>query len=107
MASSPLMQRRNVLLPEPLRPMMAMTSPSATTRLIPRSTTSEPKLLRRSLTAISDIELPFENLASLGQWPAKHEIEQGREGIYRERLEGRVDDHRAGLHQFDEADDGS
>src|SRR5690606_36153134 len=104
--SSPLMQRRNVLLPEPLRPIMAMTSPSATSRLIPRRTSSGPKLLRRSLTAMSDIELPLEDSASLGQRPAKHEIEQGGQAIHGERLERRVDDHCTCLHQLDEADDG-
>src|SRR5579859_1530847 len=39
------MQRRNVLFPEPDGPMMHSTSLGATSRLIPRSTCSRPKLL--------------------------------------------------------------
>ena len=33
--SRPLMQRSSVLFPEPLLPMMAMTSPTATSRSVP------------------------------------------------------------------------
>ena len=38
MASSPLMERSSVLLPEPLRPMMATTWPLSTLRSTPLST---------------------------------------------------------------------
>src|SRR3972149_3470511 len=40
-----LMQRSNVLLPEPLGPMRPSTSPLATWRLTPRSTLSDPNRL--------------------------------------------------------------
>src|SRR5712691_10322644 len=39
------MQRRNVLLPEPDGPIMHITSWGATSRSMPRSTSSRPKLL--------------------------------------------------------------
>src|SRR3989304_5928448 len=39
------MQRRNVVLPEPLGPMMTTTSPCATSIVTPRSTSSRPKRL--------------------------------------------------------------
>src|SRR6202047_519255 len=39
------MQRRNVLLPEPEGPIMHMTSFGWTSRSMPRSTSSRPKLL--------------------------------------------------------------
>ena len=38
------MQRSAVLLPEPLRPMMARTSPRSTAKLTPSSTLRGPKL---------------------------------------------------------------
>src|SRR6202020_2579307 len=43
--SSRLMQRRNVLLPEPEEPRIEITSPSFAVRDTPRSTSSWPKLL--------------------------------------------------------------
>src|SRR5690606_6033705 len=46
------MQRRNVLLPEPLAPMMEITSPFSAVIEMPLSTSSVPKLLCRSLTTI-------------------------------------------------------
>src|SRR3989442_10437246 len=39
------MQRRNVLLPEPEGPIMHMTSRGATSRSMPRKTSSRPKFL--------------------------------------------------------------
>ena len=41
------MQRSSVLLPEPLLPMMAITSPRLTSRSTPFSTSFVPKRLRR------------------------------------------------------------
>src|SRR5476649_2228547 len=46
--SKRLMQRSIVLLPEPLEPMIEMTSPSAASNEMPFSTSSAPKLLCRS-----------------------------------------------------------
>ena len=45
-----LMQRRKVLLPEPLAPRIEMTSPWRASSEMPLSTSSAPKVLRRSLT---------------------------------------------------------
>lgn len=44
------MQRRNVLLPEPLEPMMLMTSPARACRETPRRTSLSPKVLWMSST---------------------------------------------------------
>ena len=43
--SKRLMQRRNVLLPEPLEPSMAITSPSCAVTETPFSTSRSPKRL--------------------------------------------------------------
>ena len=43
------MQRSSVLLPEPLLPMMAITSPRSTSRSMPFSTSFAPKDLRSAL----------------------------------------------------------
>ena len=48
--SKRLMQRRNVLLPEPLAPSMEMTSPWRASSDIPLRTEIAPKFLRRSVT---------------------------------------------------------
>src|SRR5690606_36628978 len=45
-----VMHRRGVDLPEPLGPMMTTTSPWATRRLMPRSTSWGPNRLRRLVT---------------------------------------------------------
>src|SRR5438105_13281127 len=47
-----LMQRSNVLLPDPLEPTIAMRSPRCTSSVTPRSTCSSPKRLCRSRTRI-------------------------------------------------------
>ncbi len=49
--SSMLMQRSMVDLPEPEAPRIEITSPSRASSEMPLRTSSEPKLLRRSLTA--------------------------------------------------------
>ena len=56
--SNPLMHRNSVLLPEPLLPMIAITSPGATLRSMPLSTSFAPKLLRNP--AIST--MPFSTM---------------------------------------------
>src|SRR4051794_3153417 len=94
MVSRPLMQRSRVDLPEPLLPIIAMTSPAFTSRLMPFSTSVVPKLLRTSVISMSDIELPFQDLAAFRQRPAKGEVDEGDEPVDGEGLEGGIGDHR-------------
>src|SRR5947207_12146756 len=103
--SRPLRQRSSVLLPEPLRPMMATTSPASTASETPLSTSWAPNRLETSLNAKSGIDPPFEVLAKLRQRPAQHEIHRRDHRIDDHRLEGRVVHELAGAGQFDEADD--
>ena len=63
--SRPLMQRSSVLLPEPLLPMMAMTSPGSTSMSMPLRTSLSPKRFFTSVIEMSDIQLPLEHLAGL------------------------------------------
>jgi len=51
--SSRLRQRRNVLLPEPDEPMIAITSPVRASSEMPRSTSSAPNRLRIALAAMA------------------------------------------------------
>src|SRR3989337_2684919 len=105
MVSSPLMQRSSVDLPEPLLPMMATTSPGSTSMEIPFSTSLSPKRFFTSVMAMSDIELPFQELARFRQRPAQSKVDERDQAIDGERLERGVGDDRTGLRQFDEADD--
>ena len=50
------MHRNSVLFPEPLGPMMEMTSPSLVVRSIPRRTSCEPKDLHSDLIEIAAFE---------------------------------------------------
>src|SRR6266540_1545590 len=99
------MQRSSVLLPEPERPMIATTSPRATSIETPLSTAMGPKLFFTSLMLTSDMEASFEDLGEPGQREAKREIDQRDQRINQERPEGRVVEHGAGLGHLDEADD--
>src|SRR5882724_8786343 len=88
MVSRPLMQRSSVLLPEPLLPMMAITSPGSTSMLMPLRTSLSPKRFFTSVIAMSDIELPFQHLTALGERPAQGEIDERHEAVDHEGLEG-------------------
>src|SRR5882724_10080170 len=57
--SSRLMQRSSVLLPDPLEPIIAMTSPSLAASEIPFSTSRSPNRLCRSLTTRAGIAGPI------------------------------------------------
>src|SRR5260370_20131979 len=83
--SSPLITRRSVLFPEPLRPMTATTSPGSTASDTSSSARCAPKRLEMLLNAKSGIDAPFEGLGQQRQRPAQEEIE---------RRDRRVDDHR-------------
>src|SRR5450432_4209477 len=105
------MQRSSVLLPEPLLPMMAMTSPARTSRSMPFSTSFAPKRLRSPATwtmtgafGSASMQMSFEGFAPGRDRPAEQEVHERDDGIDRERAEGRVGDHRRRLGQLDEAD---
>src|SRR6266702_5349798 len=99
------MQRSRVLLPEPERPMMATTSPLATSSETPFSTSFAPKLFLTSRMLTSDIEAALDFFRAPGQRETQTEIDQRDHRIDHERPERRVVEHGAGLGQFDEADD--
>src|SRR5450830_1306350 len=106
MRSSPFRQRSSVLLPEPLRPMIAIIWPFCTSSETPLRTLTGPKLLCRSLMlTIADIQFPFKVLAHRRQRIAETKINQGHAAEYGERLESRVVDKLAGARQVDKADD--
>src|SRR5260221_14184503 len=102
--SSPLMQRRSVLLPEPERPMMAMISPRSTSSEMPSSTFSAPKCLVTSAISTSGMKPPFQPAAPLGEREAEQEIEGSDRQVDGEGLEGRSCRGMALARQLDEAD---
>ncbi len=67
------MQRSAVLLPEPLRPMIAVTSPRPTSNDTPSSTFSGPKLLRtsRRLTTVLPAAAAMAARARLSRKPPR------------------------------------
>src|SRR5918995_1175874 len=111
--SSPAMQRKSVLLPEPERPTMATVWPRVTSRLTPSSTRRGPNSLTTLSTQMTDSPVgllasgmcpPFQRAGGDRERVAQHEVDGGDGGEDRERLEGRVVDDLAGARQFDEAD---
>src|SRR6185437_5557645 len=102
--SSPLRQRSSVLLPDPLRPMIATISPLLTSKVTPFSTSSGPKLLRTSRSSMSDMEPPLETLARARHREADRKIERRDRQIDLQRREGRVVEDLASARQLDEAD---
>src|SRR5260221_6795716 len=103
--SSPLMQRKSVLLPEPLAPMIATTSPASISSVTSCRTWCVPKALEMAFNAKIGIDAPFEGLGQQRQRPAEDEIEQRDDRINDHRFEGRVGHQLAGAGQLDEADD--
>src|SRR5882757_11225496 len=103
-ASSPLMQRKRVLLPEPLRPMMATTSPVSTDSETPFSTSSGPNRLCTSSMTTAGMKRPFEMAAEAGEREADREIQRRHRGEDLEGLEGGVVDQLPGPGEIDEAD---
>src|SRR5450830_7167 len=105
MRSSPFRQRSKVLLPDPLRPMIATIWPFCTSSETPFNTLFVPKLLCRLLMlTIADIQFPFKVLAQRRQRIAETKINQGHAAEHGERLERRVVDDLTGARQIDETD---
>src|SRR5688572_4194907 len=103
--SRPLMQRSKVLLPDPLLPMMAITSPFFTVRSMPLSTSFAPNDLRKPVISTTVfIHAPLELSRIQADREAQREIQQGDAAVHDEGLERGVADHGAGLRQFDESD---
>src|SRR4030088_2518072 len=106
------MQRSSVLLPDPLRPMMATVWPRATSRLTPSRTRSVPNslttLAHRTTAALvagaACIGSPFEETAGQRQRIAHRKIDCGHDAEDDEGLEGRVVDDLAGARELDKAD---
>src|SRR6185312_740892 len=99
------MQRRAVLFPEPLCPMMATTWPRSMSNDTPLSTWFSPKLLCTfcKLTT-TDIQLPFHGSAPPGQGEAQQKIKPAHQREYQERLKERVVENLARTGEFHESD---
>src|SRR5271154_3465978 len=82
--SRPLMQRSSVVLPEPLRPMMATTSPLSIVSDTSSSATCVPKRLQMPFNAKIGIDAPFKSSAEEGERPAHGEVQC---------RDDRIDDH--------------
>src|SRR4051794_19968363 len=107
--SSPLMQRSRVDLPEPLRPMIATTSPDSTVRSMPFSTSTAPKRLWTPSTCTTGMQPPFQTPCQQRDRPADDEVDGRHRAEDLEGLEGGVVDEvaRPGeLHHPDDRDDG-
>src|SRR6202022_4716093 len=107
MVSSPFMQRKSVLLPEPLRPTMATICPWRTSSDTPSSTFTTisedsappfaaPKRTRSGGTTLSGgIHLPFESAARHRQRVADGKIDRGDEEKNQKGLKRRIVDDLA------------
>src|SRR5271163_3778823 len=103
--SSPLMQRSKVLFPEPLRPMIATTSPGSIASDTASSTRCVPKRLEMPFNAKMGIDASFEPLGEQRERPAQDEIERRHDRIDDHGLEGRVGHQLTRAGQLDESDD--
>src|SRR5262245_30848477 len=110
--SSPAMHRSSVLLPDPLRPTMAIVWPRATSRLTPSRTRSVPNSLTTSamfttamlVAGAACMGSPFEETAGQRQRIAHRKINGGHDGEDGEGLESRVVDDLACARELDKAD---
>src|SRR5271170_4944201 len=106
--SRPAMQRSSVLLPEPLRPTIAMVWPRATSKPTPSSTRSGLNSLttpsRWTIASGAGMGFPLERARRDRQRITEREIDGGDGGEDDERLECRVVDDLARARQLDEAD---
>src|SRR6478672_8698901 len=110
--SSPAMQRSSVLLPDPLRPMIATVWPRTTSRLTPSKTRNVPNSFTTPVTCTTVALLagaacigsPFEETAGQRQRVAHRKIDCGHDTEDDEGLEGRVVDDLACARELDKAD---
>src|SRR4030095_4516285 len=100
-----------VLLPEPLRPMMATTCPFSTLNDTPFRTSTWPYDLCTScastMGSARDMEFPFHALGCRRQREAKREVDDRDGNEHDEGLEGRVVDELGGARDLHTADDRS
>ncbi|MNJ70745.1 hypothetical protein D3C77_672250 [compost metagenome] len=89
------MQRSSVVLPEPLGPMIATTSPAATCRSMPLSTLWPLKLLLRLRTSIMASGIPtvsvdpcFQAVLHTGKTGGEHPVDQRGGQVQGEDFEG-------------------
>src|SRR3990167_3437090 len=111
-SSSPLMQRSSVLLPEPLLPMMAITSPGAICRSMPLSTSLLPYDLRSArmstmgamaaLVSTGGMQLPLQGFGVQAHGVAQHKIQNGHTAEHEKRAVGGVGNGLAHLGQLHE-----
>src|SRR5271170_5452630 len=104
--SSPLIQRSSVVLPEPLRPMMATTSPLSIVSDTSSSATWVTKRLQIPFNAKIGIDAPFKTSTEQRKRPAHSEIQCRYDRIDDHGLKRHVDDKLPRAGQFDEANDG-
>src|SRR3546814_13601894 len=96
------MQRRNVDLPEPERPMIATISPLSIDMLTSLRTSSAPKRLWMPLISTSDMNPPFEALAGSRQAEADGEIDGRHREVDLPGRKGGVVHDLPGPRQLDE-----
>src|SRR5688572_784866 len=103
-----LMQRSSVLLPEPEAPRMAMRSPRATSRSMPRSTSTPPKCFRRPETPSSGASMlvgprqpPLERVGCLDEGKQQQEERDRDHRVDLDRIEIQRCEQLALLEQFD------
>src|SRR5689334_16158862 len=104
MVSRPLMQRSSVLLPEPERPMMATTSPSATSRSTPSSTVAGPKRLVSALISTIGIESLLQAARQQIERKAHREVQGADHAVHQDRLERDVVDVLRRMRELVESD---
>src|SRR5450631_134766 len=104
--SRPLIHRSSVVLPEPLRPMMATTSPGSIDSETSSRARWAPKRLEMPLNAKIGIDAPFHISSDERKRPAHCEVERRDDGIDDHRFERHVHHQLPGTGQFDEADNG-
>src|SRR6267154_1581003 len=104
--SRPLMQRSRVVLPEPLRPMMATTSPVSMVIETSSSATCVPKRLEMPFNAKIGIDAPFKISGQERKRPAHREVERRHQWIDDHGLERHIHDELSSASQLDKTNDG-
>src|ERR1700688_4819541 len=94
--SRPLMQRSSVVFPEPLRPIMATTSPASIVSETESSATCAPKRLEMPFNAKSGIDSPFKVSTEPRQRPAEYEVKCRHDRVDEHGLERHVDNKLSG-----------